>query len=761
MFHRPAPLVLRGLVLSALLLTPSVLAQDATSLFHEAYYLEHEGGDPARALELYNQVEASAGVEHALRQRAAAHAAGLREELAASDLAALVPADILAFAQVAGPGDQLASLLDQMGLLGEAGRVPSSGVAVSPLLIEHLVGLRSLGVAVTGFQPGEEPSGVAILHPGGDKGLRGLFDTLLPAGGEPVDAVGGFPAWNVENEVFVCRTARLVIVSRELENIELVVDRLNGHVVASLADDVRYTRSFQPGADTLLSFYVNAQPLVPMLRAAILQEAQGDPGAMLALNMLDLGSLECLTGRLGVDEHGVGLDLALDLAEGHRNLVFNLMRRPTVGVETLALVPDGAAFFLATAFNPEASVAEIPRDAKGQPIVSALDLGRELFGNMVDAAVYASPEDTSTGLPDVALVVRVHDAERSSALWQLVLDTAAQAAGGASLGSEQADGIELHGYSVNGIPLFMAGLGDRVVLSPNRDSVLRAVAGSGPGAGADPVFARALDVLERSPTLLVGAAPGRLGEMGLPWAPKDVARQVEPFLDMLGETSVTLAGMHSDTRLGLRLRIDDLPRVGGMVSGLVAAQRRGWSSGVADRRGAVQQARMDHEQTIAAVRAAAKAPPTPAPKPHDALAALDPEELGARLVDAAREGDVDGAAHLGEVLVAKSSDAKQLNNLAWSLLTEERFDGRHDALARVLALRSNELAEHGNWYYLDTLALAEFRAGDVERAVELQQAAIGKAQADGHHPELEESLRRYRSALDNDPIVQANPSEAR
>ena len=72
--------------------------------------------------------------------------------------------------------------------------------------------------------------------------------------------------------------------------------------------------------------------------------------------------------------------------------------------------------------------------------------------------------------------------------------------------------------------------------------------------------------------------------------------------------------------------------------------------------------------------------------------------------------------------------AQDLNELAWTLLTNESESLRDPEAALPLAKRAVSLGEsekHVNlWMFVDTLAMARFRNGDVEEAVRLQRRAI-------------------------------------
>jgi len=731
MHRNPAITLAAGLVASALLFAPAARAQDAQALFHEAYYLENEQGNLERALELYRKVAGSRKAGSELRTLAEERAAGIAEEFAAADFARLVPAETILFAQMDRPGEQVELLLDQLGLLGKAHQIAGDRFAVSPLLIEYALGLRGLAVAVTELTPNGEPGGVVLLHPGRHEGLRGLIDTVLPAGGQLVDSIGGFPVWSVEGEAYVCLTRRLIVASKDRHHIAGVVERLSGERGASLADDARFARTFgADGGTGLLSFYVNAEPLKPMIRMAVEREARDDPGAAMVANLLDVDSLESFSGRIGVVEDGLAMDVALDLREGHRNLVFNLLRRPALGRQTLELVPHGAAFFAATAFNAESPVAPIARDSAGQPVVTMLDFGRELFGNVVDVALYGMPSSTGTPIPNVALVMRVNDTERSLALWELGLGMASQATGaGSSPESTLIGDSDVWIYPVQGVPVYLAAEDQRVVVSTELASVERALSRSREKTVlSDPVYGPSLAILDQSPTALIAACPGRVATMAVPFMDPDEAAEMKPIMELLDDTSVTFSAQHSSTRLALSARVRNIPDVSGLVAQAIAEGRR-------------------HGHGAGGVRAAE----AKAPKPGGDL-----ESMVEEFDLLAEAGNCGAAAQLADGMVRKVKDPKGLNNFAWALLTEERYGRRYDDVALTVSRRSNELSDFSNWYYLDTLALAEFRAGNVQEAVDLQTRVIELSRGEGDQSELRESLDRYRAELDElgDPIVQ-------
>lgn len=94
---------------------------------------------------------------------------------------------------------------------------------------------------------------------------------------------------------------------------------------------------------------------------------------------------------------------------------------------------------------------------------------------------------------------------------------------------------------------------------------------------------------------------------------------------------------------------------------------------------------------------------------------------------------------------AVNGDAKALNKFAWALLTEDQYGGAYDDIGLRFSTRSNELSDHENWMFLDTLALAKFKTGDAEAAVELERSAIEKCKGNGKK-ELEGALVKFEKA---------------
>ncbi len=99
----------------------------------------------------------------------------------------------------------------------------------------------------------------------------------------------------------------------------------------------------------------------------------------------------------------------------------------------------------------------------------------------------------------------------------------------------------------------------------------------------------------------------------------------------------------------------------------------------------------------------------------------------------------------------QDASAEARNNYAWMLLTVKPVDLDDAKAALAIALRANEMTDHENPMYLDTLAMAYHLTGDHAKAVETQQKAI--ALLTPYQPrrdEYEAHLAKFEAALEDE-----------
>ncbi|GJM25381.1 MAG: hypothetical protein DHS20C16_17960 [Phycisphaerae bacterium] len=712
-----------------------------TAAFYKAHYLQQQG-DLAEAAKLYADVLQAKRIDGEIKNAAQQGLAECREELACADFASLMPEDALAYIEVSRPGKQIGDLLDMLGLLSDGdnswAKPGERYLAISPVLVNELAGIRGVAVAITGVDPmAQAPAGVAVLHPGSVDAIRGALETALPAAAVSVAPIAGRPTYIIEDKVYVCLTSRLIVVSAQRAQIESVINRLNGTDKKSLANSDAMREVLASRGKSLLFFCVNAKPIVPMIKmmgAASEELAVGNA-------VLDLDSFKWISGKLGVEEDGPQLELSVCYEEGQQNLAYNLLRTPPISRDILASIPKGTAGFITSALGESSGkTANVGNDRANRAVIG-LDFGREIFANIVDFAVCVVPpkegSKSSSPAPDVAVVIRVNDPTKSEKLWQQVLGLITMAAG-APTNDGIADaiaGVDMRAYRFpENVNVFFATVGDKVILATSRHAAQQSIetVQGGPSVLDDDAFAPGIARMTASTSKAILVHPKRCLEVAARFMNDRERAEVQPIHEMIGDLVVAAMTDESDELFRLSVSASSLPNIGPMV----AAQL---------------QREFESERMHAELNTASRQ------KNWDAaLAVLDKLEasgesntrLDQKRIEilAAGKGNRDQVAAAAKAFADKNArHPGALNQLAWSLLTEDKFESKYNDVALELAELACKASNNSNWAILDTAALANFKTGNVERALELQEQAV--KQGGGNSKEVKDRLEEYRSAM--------------
>ncbi len=709
-----------------LLAAPQVAQGSKEDLFHRAYYLEHEEGKFAEALAIYEDIAASAK-NASMRDQAVERAAVLTEELATADFTRILPQNTILYAELNRPGAQLSSLLDQLGLLGSVqDALAKKSIALSPELIEGLIGIRGAAIALTSLPMGSgAPGGIAVLHPGDLGLLRGLIESAVPVQGKVVDSIVGHPTYLIEEHAYVTFTRRLVLVSTARSEIEGCLRRIDGSADDSMANDPHMKENLALRGEDLFYVCVNAAPLRPMLNAMVTQKAGGHELAM-AQALVDLQSFESVVMRAGVEADGMSMDVALRLDDAHRSLAFHFLRSAELDPRTLDTVPSGAAAFLAAAFNPAGpAIAPLEVDTNGQPVVTAMDIGREFFANTVGVSLFALPDAASGPIPGITLALTTNDAARTEAVFGLLLSVAQVASGSIELepGTQSIAGRTANVYRVaDGFPIFQTSTEETFFVSsstPALETTLAALARQ-ESVRKDPAFAGHLARMGKGVNQAMAAHGGRLLQIAKPYMEGQEAQMAGSIAPILERTVLSMISRHSSNELGMSFKLTGIPRIDGMLSMLLAQKTQGGHR---------------EEHAPAAPRKASVARKQQVEHTHDAKNRFDHH---------VQVGEYKQAKSLESELARQfKADSRAANNFAWALLTDDTYKSAFDKLALRVARLSNENDDYSTWQYLDTLALAEFRNGNHKNAIRYQKKAMESVQEHEDRQGLSKTLERY------------------
>lgn len=583
-----APAALRAwiaaLVSAALAYASSTGAGDEK--FQRAYYLETHECDYAAAAALYAEVIASTS-DAALKAEAMQRREACAEELACFDLARLMPASAIAYVEIDRPGEQVNRLLAGLGLLksGSAASDAAGDLGVSPQLAASLLGIRGVAVAVTGFDPAAQaPAGVAILHPGKHELLRAIVESALPLGCEPEPPIDGCETYGIGGQVLIAVTRRLIVVSSQREEIEGVLARLRDTSDKGLTGEPVFAEQLARRSGSLLFAVVNFKPILPLAQLGLAAAATGEPELAALPQLLDIGSLRSVSLALSVGEGSLTADARLTLEKGHRNLAFHFLRLPAVDASLLRRVPAGAAAAVTFAFG-DARGAVPPRDSAtgaAEPI-SALDIGREVFANVVGVAAFTMPSASEKirvdHVPDAALVMSVRDVARSTALWTELLGVSGVV--GRRATSIEGQSIDMDGVSVrrfalpDDVVVYFASTEQHVILSLSRAGIAAAL-GTFRGAKSaldDGELASAMERVGSSTVIAAVGHAGRLMQLAKVYASPRELEPMEQFVSAAKSTTAALTIDHSSNELAISLRVTGLPRLGGMLAKVLEETR--------------------------------------------------------------------------------------------------------------------------------------------------------------------------------------------
>ncbi len=112
-------------------------------------------------------------------------------------------------------------------------------------------------------------------------------------------------------------------------------------------------------------------------------------------------------------------------------------------------------------------------------------------------------------------------------------------------------------------------------------------------------------------------------------------------------------------------------------------------------------------------------------------------------------GDKEKAADLAKQLGdLKLTDPQLLNEMAWTILTDDTIKQRDLPLATKLAKAGVDASEAKEPAVLDTYAHALFDSGKVAEAVEFQKKAVAACEDADMKSELSDTLKKYQAAAD-------------
>jgi hypothetical protein len=585
---KTAPLV--GCLVLAM--TTGVLAgQNAQQTFERGYFLQQHERDLGAAAAAFEQVAADPAAPEPLRREAKVRLAQCREDLATADFARLMPPDAIAYLEISNPGEHVARIVQMLGLLRDPDAPPPAPAGkgtplgeglyfpddftISPALVAELKKVRGVAAAVTAIDPRGDGDGVAVIHPGDADLLRGLIETAVQCL-EPAEPIEGFRTYRLQREAWLTVTARMIFVARSRDQLVGAIARLKNPEAESLATSERF-QAHQADREGALAFaYVNMVPVRDMLG----NQLRGDDAAI-AKGVFDLEHLESFVAVLGTTDESIHVQAKLELAEGHQNLAYALVRTAPLSRRSLEHVPPGVAGLVLLGLNPAGDATGPAAEEAAPQYITAMDLGREIFGNIEEVAVFALPPSSSTApgrppFPEVGAVLAVKNAAKSQALWNQLLALPALFGEAPAPQDATIEETPAKVFAFPDVPPVALARANHAILVGTHSAVAAALrAGrSGNAVTSDPAFAPLLEKLtpQASKALLVHigrAIPIAAAAVG----PRD-AKEMMTMADLLTDLRASVVTDEAPTRFMVRAEVAGLPNVPDLIRRWEGARRQ-------------------------------------------------------------------------------------------------------------------------------------------------------------------------------------------
>lgn len=595
-----APAVISILVGFARLALAESAADPAADLY-KACYLENNQRDYAAARAIFDKLVADDAAPEPLRDEARRHAEHCRDELAADNMASLVPPNVMAFVEVRRPLALGAELAESLGLAGRDIRAALAGrpdtesalpfnipkeITLSPALVDALSSFGGLAIALTDMKSEDHPEGVAIIHHGNCTLMKGLLETAVQFA-PTTKKIAGLPTFKWENKAIGVLTDSLLIVGSNRGLVEGAVARLEGRDKDSLAsrEDLKEINARRAGA-TLFAF-ADAPSLLKQIKAMHIKSEHDQREYAEADAFVDFDKLRWACFSFGVHDRRIAAELTVRLADDHRCLVYDLIRMPSMTRRTFGFVPGDAVGFAGLGLNPPTGLAPRKNDEQLRETtrVSGLDILREIFGNMQEATAFTLPGggttyksstrrgdktiNSNTSVPDAGLVIASNDVARSAALWDRILAIPARMQN-ESGGAETIDvqGESARAYQLpEGVKVFMAEADDCLILTTTKSALRRALQAhkSKKTIETDPVMQAALKNAPRDASFMVIVHGGRAASMAANQADMPARMPLNIASESLKETIFWVGIGEGPSEFSFRIGLTGLPDLNSVI----------------------------------------------------------------------------------------------------------------------------------------------------------------------------------------------------
>ncbi|MFA5252704.1 MAG: sugar-binding protein, partial [Phycisphaerae bacterium] len=516
------------------LLSTIAAAKPASVMLREGLYAEEVDGDIDAAMKIYEQIikdksasrenvaqalyrqgmcclkkKDDAGARDAFARLTAEYAdqteiigkvKPLLDDLMNYDPADLMPPETLVYMELGSPGEQIETILSMLkgtpfenplaavgggnmtgGGAGQKSPADIVAALLNPSMMAEFKKIKGMAVGVTAVRQNNPPS-VAVLYPGKSDALRGLIMMALSMAGTPGEPLEGMQTLNIQNNAAAAYDDKVIIIAQPSEQLKWCVKQYKG--ITSEPTLASSNKSFakiskKQRQSNVMTVWAN----VDEAYTQVLKTGQS-PQDILKVNAIaDFNNIDEFILAVSIGPNSLACKADVLFKDGHHCLAYDVIRTPNINKTAFEAVPSDAIALASVALSPANGVQADKVREKIQS-VTGLDIGREIYANIEQVAIFAMPAEGNSvsgdfSLPNhVGLAITSHNPEQTRQILATLLGTVNAMNNNQPSGSVDANAGKFKIGMEGGKELYcyMEQAGNTTILSLNRGIVDASIA---------------------------------------------------------------------------------------------------------------------------------------------------------------------------------------------------------------------------------------------------------------------------------------------
>jgi hypothetical protein len=372
----------------------------------------------------------------------------LLDDLVYLDPAALMPPGTLVYVELGSPGKQIETILNMLkgtpyenplaavggqsqagtGGGGQAGQKSPGDIMaafLNPSMMAEFKKIRGMAVGITDIRQNNPPM-VAVLFPGKSDALRGLILAGLNMVGTPSESLEGMQTLNIKNVGAAAYDDTVILLAMPTEQLKWSVKQYKGITSEPTlaSSNISFAKlSKKQRQDNALTAWVNVdEAYTRMLQ--MLPAGQIPKEFLWANAIADFNHIDYMTFASSIEQEGHIDTTEIVFKDGHHCLAYDLIRTPNISKTALEAVPSDAVAIASFALSAEELQSSTIRAQIKN--VTGLDIGREIFANIEQVTIFATPPKTSNPfLPEcIGLAITSHNPQQTRQIIANILGTA-------------------------------------------------------------------------------------------------------------------------------------------------------------------------------------------------------------------------------------------------------------------------------------------------------------------------------------------------